>query len=70
MANEQDYVLEYEPIDLIRDKFSQECSIETVRRLLTVHFDLTEEQAQKEIDDYFRIVDWMDEQRRNGESCF
>lgn len=55
-----------EPMDLIRDKFSQECSIETVRRLLTVHFDMTEEQAQKEIDDYFRIVDELDRERQNG----
>ena len=55
-----------EPMDLIRDKFSQECSIETVRRLLTVHFDMTEEQAQKEIDDYFRIVDELDRERKNG----
>ena len=52
--------MEWEPIDLIRDKFSQECSVETVRRLLTVHFDMSEEEAQAEIDEYFKIVDWMD----------
>ena len=52
-----------EPLDLIRDKFSQECSIETVRRLLMVHFDLSAEEAQAEIDEYFKIVDWMDKHR-------
>lgn len=54
-----------EPMDLIRDKFSQDCTIETVLRLLTSHFDMTEEQAQSEIDDYFRIADMLDKER-NG----
>ena len=58
--------MEWEPIDLIRDKFSQECSIETVRRLLMVHFDLSEEAAQAEIDEYFKIVEWLDEHRDCG----
>ena len=53
-----------DPMDLIRDKFSQECEIATVRRLLMVHFDMTEEQAQAEIDEYFRIVDMLDEERK------
>ena len=53
-----------EPMDLIRDKFSQECEIGTVRRLLMVHFDMTEEQAQAEIDTYFRIVDMIDRERK------
>ena len=56
-----------DPMDLIRDKFSQECEIGTVRRLLTVHFEMTEEQAQAEIDEYFRIVDMLDEERKGKE---
>ena len=27
------------------------------------HFDMTEEEAQAEIDEYFEIVDWMDKHR-------
>ena len=53
-----------EPMDLIRDKFSQDCTIETVLHLLMSHFDMTEEAAQAEIDTYFRIVDMIDEERR------
>ena len=56
-----------DPMDLIRDKFSQDCEIGTVRRLLTVHFDMTDEQAQAEIDEYFRIVDMLDEERKGKE---
>ena len=46
-----------DPVDLIRDKFSQDCTIETVRHLLMAHFDLSEEEAQKKIDTYFEIVE-------------
>ena len=53
-----------EPMDLIRDKFSQDCTIETVLHLLMSHFDMSEEEAQAEIDTYFRIVDMIDEERR------
>ena len=53
-----------EPMDLIRDKFSQDCTIETVLRLLMAHFDMSEEEAQVEIDTYFGIVDMIDEERR------
>ena len=52
-----------EPMDLMRDKFSQECEIGTVRRLLMAHFDMTEEQ----INSYFEIVDWMDKHRETLE---
>ena len=55
--------MEMEPMDLIRDKFSQDCTVETVLHLLMAHFDMSEEQAQAEIDSYFEIVDWMDEHR-------
>ena len=57
-------MMDMEPMDLIRDKFSQDCTVETVLHLLMVHFDMTEEQAQAEIDTYFRIVDMIDEERR------
>ncbi len=34
-----------DPMDLIRDKFSQGCSIETVLHLVMAHFDLSVEEA-------------------------
>ena len=52
--------MDMEPMDLIRDKFSQDCTIETVLHLLMSHFDMSEEEAQAEIDSYFEIVNWMD----------
>ena len=52
---------------MIRDKFSQDCSIETVLHLVMAHFDMSEEEAQAEIDTYFRIVDMIDEDRRKAE---
>ena len=52
-----------EPMDYIWEKFSQDYTIETVLHLLMAHFDLSEEEAQAEIDTYFRIVDMMDEER-------
>ena len=55
-----------EPMDLIRDKFSQDCTVETVLHLLMSHFDMSEQEAQAELDTYFRIVEMMDEDRRKG----
>ena len=55
-----------EPLDLIRDKFSQDCSIETVRHLLMSHFDMSEEEAQAKIDEYFEIIEEIEEARKNG----
>ena len=52
-----------DPMDIIRDKFSQDCTIETVLHLLMAHFDLSEEEAQTKIDEYFKIVDMLDEER-------
>ena len=54
-----------DPMDLIRDKFSQDCTIETVLHLVMAHFDLSEEEAQAEIDEYFKIVDMIDAERNN-----
>lgn len=54
------------PLDLIRDKFSQDCSTETVLHLVMSHFDMTEEQARTKIDEYFEIIDEIEEARRNG----
>ena len=64
MLNEEQHM---EPMDLIRDKFSQDCTIETVLHLLMSHFDMSEEEAQAEIDTYFRIVDMIDEDRKKAE---
>ena len=57
-------MMEMEPMDLIRDKFSQDCTIETVLHLLLAHFDMTEEAARAEIDEYFDIVDMMNGRRQ------
>ena len=56
-----------DPMDLIWDKFSQDYTIETVLHLLMAHFNLSEEEAQAKIDEYFKIVDMMDEERKKGE---
>ena len=53
----EEILMDIEPMDLIRDKFSQDCSIETVLHLVMAHFDLSEEEAQAEIDEYFKIVE-------------
>ena len=55
-----------EPLDLIRDKFSQDCSIDTVRHLVMSHFDMSEEEAQTKIDEYFEIIEEIEEARKNG----
>ena len=47
-----------DPLDLIRDLFSQDCSIETVLHMVMAHFDLSEEEAQAKIAEYFDIVGW------------
>lgn len=46
-----------DPMDLVQDKFSQDCTIETVLHLLMAHFNLSEEEAQAKIDEYFEIVE-------------
>ena len=46
-----------EPMDLIRDKFSQDCTIETLLHLLMAHCGLSAEEAQVKIDEYFKIVE-------------
>lgn len=52
-----------EPMDLIRDKFSQDCPIETVLHLLMAHFSMSEAEARAEIEEYFAIVEGMDRRR-------
>ena len=47
-----------DPLDLIRDLFSQDCSIETVLHMVMAHFDLSEKEAQEKIKEYFDIVGW------------
>ena len=46
-----------DPMDLIRDKFSQDCTIDTVLHLIMAHFNLSEEEAQTKINEYFEIVE-------------
>ena len=53
-------------LNLIRDKFSQDCSVETVKHLVMVHFDMTEVEAQAEIDEYFGISEMIEKARENG----
>lgn len=53
-------------LDLIRDKFSQDCTIDTVRHLVMAHFGLSEQEAQAKIDEYFKIVDMIDRDRREA----
>ena len=48
-----------EPMDLIRDLFSQDCSIETVLHMVMAHYDLPEDAAQALVDEYFEIVEGM-----------
>ena len=54
-----------EPLDLIRDKFSQDCSVETVLHLVMAQFDLSEQQAKAKLDEYFEIVEMMEREREN-----
>lgn len=46
-----------DPMDLIKDKFAQECTMDTVLHLLMAHFNLSAEEAQAKIDAYFEIVE-------------
>lgn len=46
-----------DPMDLIRDKFSQDCSVETVLHLVMSRFNLSEEEARARINEYFEIVE-------------
>ena len=55
-------------LDLIRDKFSQDCTVETVRHLVMSHFGLSEQEAQAKIDEYFKIVDMIDRERKEAQA--
>ena len=55
-----------DPMNLIRDKFSQDCTIETVLHLVMSHFDMSEEEAQAKIDEYFEIVEEIDKWRQEN----
>ena len=55
-----------EPLDLIRDKFSQDCSTDTVLHLVMAHFGMSEEEARAKIDEYFEIIDEIEKARENG----
>ena len=55
-----------DPMDLIRDKFSQDCTIETVLHLVMSHFDMSEQEAQARIDEYFEIVEEINKWRQEN----
>lgn len=50
-------------LDFIRDMFSRDYSISTVLHLVMAHFDLSEAEAQSKIDEYFEIVEAIDNSR-------
>lgn len=51
-------------LDFIHDKFSQDRAIDTVLHLVIEHYDLSAEEAQNKIDEYFEIVEAMDNQKK------
>ena len=51
-------------LDFIHDKFSQDCAIGTVIHLVMAHYDLSAEEAQNKVDEYFEIVEAMDNQKK------
>ena len=53
-------------LDFIRDKFSQDCPIETVLHLVEAEFELSVEEARKKIDEYFEIIDEIDRMRNDS----
>ena len=53
-------------MDLIRDKFSQDCTVETVLRLLMARFEMSGEEARAAIGEYFETVKEI--QRMRGET--
>ena len=50
-------------LDLIRDKFSHDCTIETVLHLVMAHFELPEKEARTKLDEYFEIVEMIDKDK-------
>ena len=56
-----------DPMDLIRDKFSQDCTIETVQHLLMAHFGMSEEEARAKIAAHFEIVEKYSSNEKQNE---
>ena len=50
-------------IEYIREMFSRDCSIDTVLSLVIKEYGLSEQEAQKKIDEYFEIIDAIDKER-------
>ena len=50
-------------LEFIRDKFSQDCSIDTVFHLVMSEYDLSEDEAREKINEYFEIIDSIDRSR-------
>ena len=47
-------------LDFIHEKFSQDCAIGTVLHLVMANYELSAEEAQDKIDEYFEIVEAME----------
>ena len=50
-------------LDFIRDLCTRDYAIGTVLHLVMAHYGLSEEEAQKKVDEYFEIVEAMDGSR-------
>ncbi len=50
-------------LDFIRDKFSQDCSVDTVFHLVMSEYNLSEDDAKEKINEYFEIIDSIDRSR-------
>ncbi len=50
-------------LEFIRDKFSQDCSIDTVFHLVMSDYNLSEDEASEKINEYFEIIDAIDRSR-------
>ena len=49
-------------LDYIHELFSQDCAIPTVLSLVMKEYHVSQDEAQKNIDTYFEIVEEMDRQ--------
>lgn len=50
-------------IEYIREMFSRDCAIDTVLSLVMKEYGLSEQEAQKKIDEYFEIINAIDKER-------
>ena len=50
-------------LEFIRDKFSQDCPIDTVFHLVMSEYGLSEDEAKEKINEYFEIIESIDRSR-------